>query len=93
MPAGRAVGAVRGHGFDDVGHAEDPALGRMASPARCSGSPSRHPLVVLRTMFGDRPGEIDALEDVVADLGVGPDEADLDVRSTARACSGSPPGV
>ncbi len=72
------VGAVRGHGFDDVGYGDDACaykdLFALEAP-RVAGAV--HPLVVLADHLGHRPGEVDAGDDVVSGLGVLLDEFEL----------------
>src|SRR5450756_2519037 len=82
---GRAVGPVRGHGLDDVGHGEDARLedDLVAGKApRVAGAVEA--LVVLQGHLGHRPGELDAVQHVVGGLRVRPDELKLDLRETPR---------
>jgi hypothetical protein len=72
---GRAVGTVVGHGIHHIGHRHD--AGRRDDPATFQPlgiTRAIHALMVLEGSLGNRPGEVDPLEDLISRLGVHLDE-------------------
>jgi hypothetical protein len=76
---GGPIGAVRRDRLDDVGDGEDPRLdddGFRGEAPRIARAVE--PLMMLQNGLRDRPGKLDALDDVVAGLRVRSDELDFE---------------
>jgi hypothetical protein len=80
-PQARAVRSVRGHRLDRVGHAENACpKNNLIALESLRIARTIHPLMVLQHHLRDRPGEVDALQNVISGLRMGLDQAILKFR-------------